>query len=259
MDSDGNVLPAEGYVCKYTPLVKVVPGESIYYKGFSDKGVSVTWVNADSVTMGSAAYKSIELEDGDYLSVETIVPEEAVYAIFASTRAMPDADNPPEVPFNVYRGGDRVGEVARIDGKADRLAKEIKTVSGNGLIKTAIIKSDHYDDLVERLRTFVDSVKTPIPEELKQAALGGGILRCINMTHEEARKHLLAGGILEVVLMAYGDSFTPFIERSVQIYHSFPENVNSDAPNYIRAWFFYKINNSNVELLWTENGIEVLI
>lgn len=129
MDSDGNVIGSEGYVCKYTPFVKVIPGETLYYQGLSDKGSSVVWLSSKMFPVGSAAYQSVEStgphDDVIWSTFELAVPENAAFAMFASTRKYTNPQYLPGVPFNVYRGGERIGEMARIVDIVDRLNQQI--------------------------------------------------------------------------------------------------------------------------------------
>lgn len=145
MDEEGSVWNdygnGNGYICKYTAPVKVNPGETINYKGFSDKGMSVAWSRVDGIPLSAAAYQSSEL-DGDYGYVEIVVPEDAAFAIFASTRAMPDPENPPEVPFNVYRGGERIGEVAQVYSEINAI-KNNTDAGGNTVI--GVIDTHYYN------------------------------------------------------------------------------------------------------------------
>lgn len=134
-----------------------------------------------------------------------------------------------EVPEGANVLGEVDGEIVRLPGSG---------LGGGGGIKTAIIKSSNYDNMLAGLMTAVDQ-GTPITYS------------CTNMTFEEAYETMAKGEPLAVIIMCWEENIGAVCQPGVSVF-------GGDYMFGVPCLLVGKgLISDTIQLFWTADGLSV--
>lgn len=162
--------------------------------------------------------------------------------------------------LNTASGAERLIEkfAGRVDETYGALSEEIAKVKGDGLVKTAIIKGDHYDVVLDWFKSITEGEMVPPPDGALDYSNNKDTFHCVNMTHEEALNCIYSGGVVEFVLMMQGGS-GPTAHRSIStMYYGLNEYASPIEGQGTLTRAIEGMTDEGYAVVWGREGIFVV-